>query len=68
MHKMDIRRAALFAGGFLGIWLFARYLLPVCLPFLVGLLLALAASLGRDTVIPEIKLPGQNYTYTEPTT
>ena len=35
---------------------------------IILLLLALAASLGRDTVIPEIKLPGQNYTYTEPTT
>ena len=44
MHKMDIRKAVFFAGGFLGIWLFARYLLPVCLPFLMGLLLALAAE------------------------
>lgn len=35
---------------------------------IVLLLLALAASWGRETVIPEIKLPGQNYTYTEPTT
>ena len=57
MHKMDIRRAALFAGGFLGIWLFARYLLPVCLPFLVGLLLALAAEPAVRLCHTSFKLP-----------
>ena len=32
------------------------------------LVLALAASLGKDAVLPAEKAPGQNYTYTEPTT
>lgn len=32
------------------------------------LILALVASLGREAVIPAEKAPGQNYTYTEPTT
>ena len=31
------------------------------------LMLALAASMAREAVIPETKEPGQNYTYTEPT-
>ena len=35
---------------------------------IVLLLLALAFSLGREAVIPAEKAPGQNYTYTEPTT
>ena len=35
---------------------------------IVLLILALAASLGRDMTIPEIIEPGKNYTYTEPTT
>ena len=35
---------------------------------IVLLVLALAASMGRDVVIPEYKEPGKNYTYTEPTT
>ena len=32
------------------------------------LVLALAASLGKEAVLPGSKPPGQNYTYTEPTT
>ncbi|MBR5021743.1 MAG: hypothetical protein IKY18_00860 [Oscillospiraceae bacterium] len=35
---------------------------------IVLLILALAFSLGREAVIPAEKAPGQNYTYTEPTT
>ena len=35
---------------------------------IVLLILALAASLGKEAVIPGSKPPGQNYTYTEPTT
>lgn len=35
---------------------------------IVLLVLALAFSLGREAVIPGSKPPGQNYTYTEPTT
>lgn len=44
MSRSTIRRATLFACGFLGIWLFLRYLLPLVLPFLLGFLLALAAE------------------------
>lgn len=32
------------------------------------LMLALAASMAREAVVPETEEPGQNYTYTEPTT
>ena len=35
---------------------------------IVLLLLALAFSLGKETVIPGSNPPGENYTYTEPTT
>lgn len=44
MDRTALRRAALLAGGFIGIWLFLKYLLPLFLPFGVGLLLALAAE------------------------
>ncbi len=44
MQKTTIRRVALLLGGFLGAWLFLRYLLPIFLPFLAGLLVALAAE------------------------
>ncbi len=44
MHRDTIRRAALLAGGFLGAWLFLKYLLPIFLPFLLGLLLATTAE------------------------
>lgn len=44
MYQVTVRRAVLLAAGFLGVWLFLRYLLPIFLPFLVGLLLALAAE------------------------
>ena len=35
---------------------------------IILLVLALAASLGKEAVLPAEKAPGQNYTYTEPTT
>ena len=35
---------------------------------IILLILALAASLGKEAVLPLEKAPGQNYTYTEPTT
>lgn len=44
MNRTYIRRAALLALGFLGVWLFLRYLLPIFLPFALGLILALAAE------------------------
>ena len=44
MHRDTIRRGLFLAGGFLGAWLVLRYLLPVFLPFVLGLLLAVAAE------------------------
>lgn len=44
MHRESVRRAAVLAGGFLGIWLFLKFLFPIFLPFFLGFLLALAAE------------------------
>ena len=44
MDRESIRRGAILAGGFLGIWLFLKFLFPIFLPFFLGLLLALAAE------------------------
>lgn len=44
MNRITLRRAALLGAGFVGAWLIVRYLLPIAMPFLVGLLLALAAE------------------------
>lgn len=44
MGREKAYRLLLLAGGFLGTWLCLRYLLPVFLPFLLGLLLAVAAE------------------------
>ena len=56
MQREYWKRIALLLGGFLGAWLAVRYLLPVFLPFLFGLLLALAAEpavrLGQRVHLP----------------
>ena len=57
MNRETIRRAALLAGGFLGVWLFLQYLLPLFLPFLLGLLLALAAEPAVRIGTQQLKLP-----------
>lgn len=57
MQRETIRRAALLAGGFLGAWLFFKYLLPIGLPFLLGLLLALAAEPVVRAGTQILKLP-----------
>lgn len=44
MKTEGIPRIFLLAGVFLGIWLFARFLLPLLFPFGLGFLLALAAE------------------------
>lgn len=56
MHPVAVRRAALFALGFLGVWLCFRYLLPLFLPFILGLLLALAAEPAVRFLV-RMKLP-----------
>lgn len=56
MHREYWKRAAILLGGFLGAWLAVRYLLPIFLPFLLGLLLAMAAEpavrLGEKVHLP----------------
>ena len=44
MSRESVRRAAVLAGSFLGIWLFLKFLFPIFLPFFLGFLLALAAE------------------------
>ena len=44
MHRQTLRRILVLAGGFLGVWICFRYLLPIFLPFVLGLLLALTAE------------------------
>lgn len=57
MRQEILRRAALLLGSFLGVWLFARYLLPVCLPFALGLLLALTAEPAVRVCTGKFRLP-----------
>ncbi len=56
MQREYWKRTAIILGGFLGAWLAVKYLLPVFLPFLFGLLLALAAEpavrLGQRVRLP----------------
>lgn len=44
MYRISLRKVALLGAGFVGAWLFVRYALPIAMPFLAGLLLALAAE------------------------
>lgn len=44
MNRVTARRTILLGAGFLGAWLTVRYALPIAMPFLAGLLLALAAE------------------------
>ena len=57
MDRTTLRRIALLAGGFFAVWLLVKYLLPLFLPFGLGLLLALAAEpavrLGRRWKLPQ---------------
>ncbi len=57
MHRKTVHRAVLLVGGFLGIWLFFKYLLPIGLPFGFGLLLAWAAEPAVRTGMRLLKLP-----------
>lgn len=44
MNRPPLQKWGTFAAVFLGVWLFFRYLLPLCAPFLLGALLAAAAE------------------------
>ncbi len=57
MGQQTIRRIGLFAGGFLGAWLFFRYLFPLFLPFFLGFLLALTAEPAVKASTRLLKLP-----------
>lgn len=56
MNRESVRRWALVVGGFLGIWLFLKYLFPLFLPFFLGLLLAFAAD-PAVRLATRLKLP-----------
>lgn len=57
MQQQTVKRIALLAGGFLGVWLFVKYLLPIFLPFALGFLLALAAEPAVRAGSRLLKLP-----------
>lgn len=57
MHRETVRRAILWVGGFFGIWLFFKYLLPIGLPFGFGLILALAAEPAVRAGTQLLRLP-----------
>jgi len=57
MSRKPLQHAALLLGGFLAVWLFLRYLLPIALPFILGLLLALAAEPAVRFGTARLKLP-----------
>ncbi len=44
MYREKVIRMGILAAGFLGLWLFLNYLLPIFLPFFLGFLLALASE------------------------
>ena len=56
MGRESVRRAAVLAGSFLGIWLFFKFLFPIFLPFFLGFLLALAAE-PAVRLATRLKLP-----------
>ena len=51
------KKTLLFLGIFLGLWLFARYLLPLVFPFLLGLGLALAARPAVTFLTEKLRFP-----------
>jgi len=57
MRQETLRRALYLTGGFLGVWLSLKYLLPIFLPFGLGLLLALAAEPAVRTGTRLLRLP-----------
>jgi len=57
VYREGIRRTALLLAGFVGVWLSIKYLLPIFLPFVLGLLLALAAEPSVRAGVRWLKLP-----------
>lgn len=53
----SLRKILLILGAFLAAWLGIKYLLPVLLPFLMGLVVALAAEPAVSFGIKKLRLP-----------
>ena len=51
------KKTLLFLGIFLGLWLSARYLLPLIFPFFLGLGLALAAQPAVTFLVKKLRFP-----------
>ena len=58
MHAEQIRKLMRIALAALGIWLAARYVLPLAFPFVIGLVLALLAKPGTVFLQKRLHLPG----------
>ena len=57
MDKGMLRRTGMLALIFLGAWLGVRYLLPILLPFLLGLMFALLAEPGVKFLRSRLRFP-----------
>lgn len=57
MERKGFLRWLIPAGVFLGVWLGIRYLLPIALPFVLGLLAAMAAEPGVRFLVERGRLP-----------
>ena len=57
MSAIPVRKVLIIAAIFLGCWLGLRYLLPVFMPFFMGLLIALAAEPAVNFGVRKLHLP-----------
>ncbi len=57
MSRHMIRFVLFLAFGLAAVWLFMGYILPIGLPFLLGLVLALAAEPAVDLLSTKLRLP-----------
>lgn len=57
MSRHTIRFACFLALSLVAVWIFMRYLLPIGLPFLLGILLALAAEPAVNLLSERLALP-----------
>ena len=59
MNRSTVRRVALLGAGFVGVWLTVRYVLPIAVPFLVGLIEKLALGLSKK--LAGLAIRARNY-------
>lgn len=57
MEQGKWKKALLFAGGILALWLGIKYLLPVAAPFLLGLVISLLAEPGVAALEKRLQFP-----------